>query len=256
MKKRSAIPEYLSLLKGKSQNLPHGSFSSLGGFSKAPYASNNIGLDLGDDQDLVLLNRVGMKEALGITTLASAHQVHGVEICHVREPIAGDTEFSGYDALTTDQPEIGLVIQHADCQGVVIHDPVKNVIAAVHSGWRGSVANILAATVSELCREYGSNSADLHAGVGPSLGPCCAEFINHKEELPPSFQEFQCGDNHFNFWRISRSQLEDCGVRPDNISISGVCTSCSADYFSYRRACREDNGVTGRNATIIALSRK
>jgi copper oxidase (laccase) domain-containing protein len=100
---------------------------------------------------------------------------------------------------------------------------------------------------------YGTTPESLVAGIGPSLGPCCAEFIHYERELPPSFQDFRLGKNHFDFWKITRKQLQQCGVLEESISCSSTCTVCSSDFFSYRRACRENRGVTGRNGSIIAL---
>lgn len=133
-------------------------------------------------------------------------------------------------------------------------DPVHPAIAAIHCGWKGSVLNILGKSVQAMATHYGSLAATLQATISPSLGPCCAEFIHHDRELPPSFLAFQAKENYFNFWQISKMQLLAAGLASDNISIAGQCTSCSADFFSYRRANRQADGKTGRCATGIALA--
>ena len=155
--------------------------------------------------------------------------------------------------MITNQPRAGLLIQHADCQPVMVYDKVNGVIAAIHSGWRGSVVNIIEKTIEEMKLRYGSDPENLVAAVGPSLGPCCSEFVNYKDELPESFLEFQIKKNYFDFWDITRYQLMQCGIKNDSVTIVGECTSCSSDYFSYRRACRNGDGVTGRNGSLIAL---
>jgi copper oxidase (laccase) domain-containing protein len=104
-----------------------------------------------------------------------------------------------------------------------------------------------------MTEQYGSNPADLLAAISPSLGPCCAEFINYKKELPEVFYTFMLSGDHFDFWQISRYQLCCAGLVESHIRTVGICTCCSPDYFSYRRASRTDGGVTGRNCSVIML---
>jgi len=162
-------------------------------------------------------------------------------------------EVEGYDALISNQPGTALMIQQADCQAVLLFDPVKNVIGAVHSGWRGTVANIIGETIMQMGRHYGTDPKNLQAGISPSLGPCCAEFVNYRKELPEAFQRYQVKNNHFDFWQISVRQLSEAGLRSVAIRKPDVCTSCSEDYFSYRRAVREGDPVCGRHGSVICL---
>jgi copper oxidase (laccase) domain-containing protein len=101
--------------------------------------------------------------------------------------------------------------------------------------------------------EYSTDPADLKAVISPSLGPCCAEFINHRTELPEAFHCYQRTPNFFNFWEISKKQLSENGVHEKNIAIIGRCTACDEDYFSYRRDRKSGNRETGRNGSLIAL---
>jgi copper oxidase (laccase) domain-containing protein len=96
--------------------------------------------------------------------------------------------------------------------------------------------------------EFGCHPEDIRAGIGPSLGPCCAEFIHWRQELPWEFSAFQRGDTHFDFWAITRMQLETCGLKPDHIAHLGACTRCEDRWFSYRR-----EGRTGRLGAVIGL---
>jgi YfiH family protein len=142
---------------------------------------------------------------------------------------------------------VGLLIKVADCQPIFIVDPVRRVIANVHSGWRGSVTNIAGKTVGIMRDRYGCRPSDLLAAVGPSLGPCCAEFRNYPTELPEPFLRYQVKPTYFDFWAISRDQLESAGVKPENIEVAGRCTVCETrDFFSYR-----GEKVTGRLAAVI-----
>lgn len=241
------------LFEWQFDGLVHGSVSSHGGCSCHPYSSNNISFGVGDDMENVEKNRRLIKRRFGIPCLASAVQVHGDAVYHINEAIKGDVRVDGYDALITDQKGVGLMIGHADCQAIILYAPTKKVIAAVHCGWRGSVRNIAAKVVMEMKERYGCSSAELHAAVSPSLGPCCAEFVNYEKELPKSFWKYSSKQNYFDFWKITRQQLAEQGLSPDRINVSGICTSCSTDFFSYRRACRDSDGVTGRNGTLIAM---
>ncbi len=193
-------------------------------------------------------NRALIREELGLARLVSAHQVHGNSILLVDWLPKTDEEHAGYDALMTNIPEVGLMIQQADCQAIMLYDPEHGAVANIHSGWRGSVANIIAKTVVAMTAAYGTKPSALVAGISPSLGPCCGEFVNYRSELPLAFHVYQTQPNHFDFWAISRDQLRDTGVRLEQIEIAGRCTVCGGDYFSYRR-----DKVTGRFASVIGM---
>lgn len=230
------------------QALSAATFSRHGGASEPPYHSRNIGLHVGDDEARVLRNRALLKEELGLARLVSAKQVHGDSILNVNWLPDADVEYADHDALMTNIPDLGLMIQQADCQAVMLYDPEHGAVANIHSGWRGSVQNIIAKTVAAMTAVYGTRPAALHAAISPSLGPCCGEFVNYQQELPPAFHAYQPQPNHFDFWAISRDQLRDCGVMIEHIEIAGCCTVCNGNYFSYRR-----EKVTGRFASVIGI---
>ena len=242
-------PGFLQAETFNSPGLVHGFFNRHGGASDQPYFSLNSSFGVGDQPAVVMDNRHRLKKALGLHILVSGQQVHGRKVMVVRERPAGDFEADGYDAFVTDQP-IGLMIQQADCQAVILHDPVRKVIGAAHVGWRGSVDGIIGETVKAMADNFGTVQADLLAAVSPSLGPCCAEFVNYRQELPEWMHRFQVRPDHFDFWAISRFQLQEAGLAEANIAVTGICTCCSKDHFSYRRA-----KVTGRCATVIGLLR-
>lgn len=248
------MPRPLTLLTPSAPDLIQATFDRHEGESSAPFASLNGSFSVGDQAERVVNNRQRMKESLGIKRLVSARQVHGELIHRIEEMPESDEERDGFDALMTDRRGVGLMIQHADCQAILLHDPVHSVIAAVHCGWRGSVIGIIEKTVRAMQSSYACRPEDIAASISPSLGPCCAEFINHREELPGTFLPFQKQANYFDFWQISRWQLLEAGLQPEKIRTAAICTSCSPDFFSYRRAVRHGNGTTGRNCTIIALA--
>jgi YfiH family protein len=153
------------------------------------------------------------------------------------------------DAIFTTERNLGIAVTHADCQAAIFYDPVHEAIGVVHAGWRGSVQNIYARLFDTMHREIGTQPHNLLVCISPSLGPDHAEYKNYKQDFPESFWSFQSKPNHFNFWEISKKQLQECGILEKNIEISGVCTYCSPEEcFSYRR-----EKETGRNATVVGL---
>mgnify|MGYP001004226929 CR=1 FL=1 len=229
----------------------HGVFTRRGGTSPAPFDSLNVGLGVGDDEGRVAANRERVAAAMGGGVLIRARQVHGTAV-HVvtdREDPAGPAQA---DALVTDIPGRLLMIQVADCQPVLLADPRCRVVAAVHAGWRGSVGNVIGATVGLMRRRFGVRPESLWAAIGPSLGPCCGEFVNYRREIPPDLWRFRVGPVHFDFWAVSRFQLLEAGLDPARIEAAGVCTRCRPEtFFSYRR-----EGTTGRFAAVIGLDGK
>ncbi|MFO7784157.1 MAG: peptidoglycan editing factor PgeF [Thermodesulfobacteriota bacterium] len=234
----------------RQANLEHAVFTRLGGVSEHPCRSLNVSSRTPDQPAFVRANLELVREALGADRLVMLDQAHGGEVIAVRrgdrdrleEPLKGD-------ALVTDVPGLGLVIKQADCQAVILYDPVRRVVANIHCGWRGSVANILHNAVKCMEKVFGCRPCHLLAGVGPSLGPCCAEFKGHEEIFPQSFRPFMAGSNHFDLWALSTHQLTAAGVEPSRIALSGLCTRCRTDlFFSYR-----GEGVTGRFATAAMI---
>jgi YfiH family protein len=234
--------------------LPHGMFCRHGGVSGPPFASLNLSFHVGDNPAHVIANRQTVKQRLGLEQLVSAAQVHGSHVV-LAEDVRQDTEHAAADALITRQPGVGLLIQQADCQAVLFHDPVRRAVAAAHSGWKGSALNIISATVRMMQSHCGTDPADLRVVISPSLGPCCAEFVNWRTELPAFMHRHQVRENHFDFWAVSQEQLLAAGLQRQNIERIGICTVCDPRFFSYRRAVKEQGrpGITGRCGSVIAL---
>lgn len=226
----------------------HGIFTRNHGVSPAPWDSLNVGYHCGDAAENVRQNRRNIKEALQIERLISLGQVHGAKVFTLTEIPDKDLEIEGFDGLVTDLKGPGLMIQQADCQAVLLFDPVRPAVGIVHVGWRGAVAKIIRAAVTAMVENYSSRPADLLAAISPALGPCCAEFRNFKTELPMEMHGYQARPEHFDFRAISRDQLQTEGVQANRITVAGQCTVCSPEFFSYRR-----DGNCGRSASIIGL---
>ena len=212
--------------------IEHKIFTRNSGCSQPPFASLNVGFGLGDRHKKVSANRGIISRLMGAGRLVFARQVHGCEIA----VLSGDSEKRGLtsadrtfsaDAMVTDICGQNLVIQVADCQAVLLYEPTRRVIANVHCGWRGSIQNIIGRTVEVMVRHYNCRPGRIRAGIGPSLGPCCAEFVNYGTEIPKEFWRYKDLNAHFDFWSISRDQLTRAGVAAINIAFGGICPRCA-----------------------------
>lgn len=232
--------------------VPHGMFCCGGGSSIEPFSSLNLSHSVGDQADRVKANRERAKAALGLTHLVSVKQTHSDQVLDIVQPHSA-TELEGYDAMISTLPGTGLLIQQADCQAILLSAPQQGVIAAIHCGWRGSVLDIIGSTIRRLQQHYGVAPGSLLAVISPSLGPCCAEFIYYRKELPTWMHSFQVRPLFFDFWAISRQQLLKAGLLPEHIKTASICTCCNQQFFSYRRATKAGNGVTGRHGSVIGL---
>jgi len=174
------------------------------------------------------------------------NQVHGKEIALIEKR----GEIHRADGGITKMKEIPLAIKHADCQAAIFYDPVQNVLANVHAGWRGLVQNIYRETVEKMVKEFCVDKDNLVVCIGPSLEPNHSEFIHYKQEFPKSFWRFQVKPNYFNLWDIAKFQLRELGVPLRNIEVAEIGTygNCK-DFYSYRR-----DKTVNRNVTVAALS--
>lgn|GEM_PF-47953 len=153
------------------------------------------------------------------------------------------------DAMITNLAGKALLVKQADCQAVILYDPIKKVISNVHCGWRGNAHGLLGRVIASMKEEFGCDPARMRAAIGPSLGPCCAEFVTHEEIFPESFRSFMTRDSHFDLRAISRFQLLEAGLQAAHIEAADCCTRCRTDlFFSYR-----GEGRTGRFATVVML---
>ena len=234
----------------------HGVFTRRFGHSTGVFQSLNVSFGLGDVDDHVRANRRRVARAIESEELVFAEQVHGADVIIVNSQNSsfdpGTDRVVGIgDALITNISGKFLIIQLADCQSILLYDPIQQVVANVHCGWRGSIKNILGRTAHVMNKRFRCNSADIIAGIGPSLGPCCAEFVNYRSEIPEKFWHYKSADDHFDFWSLSRDQLIGAGVLQNNIETSRICTKCNTEaFFSYR-----GEGQTGRFASVIGINR-
>ncbi len=233
-------------------------FTRRGGLSPAPWDSLNMGGSLGDDPARVAENRVRAFQALGCApeTLFDVWQVHGSRVVCATAPRPVDRPYQKADAILTDRPGVTLFMRFADCVPVLLFDPVKNVVGLVHAGWQGTVKGIVSRAVTEMVRRYGSQAADIHAGIGPAIGldhyAIGPEVITMVEKAFGSranqLLHAMDGAVHLNLWEANRQLLVGAGVR--YIETAGICTACHLeDWYSHRG----EGGRTGRFGALIAL---
>lgn len=221
----------------------------LGGYSSAPYQSQNLGLFTKDDPEVVKKNRREFFHRLGFSEAqtAGSQQVHGDQVLVVEEP----GQYEGYDALVTQKEGLLLSVTTADCTPILIYDPQQQVCAAVHAGWRGTVAGILGKTLQAMGQHFAVRPTDCYAYIGPCIDECSfkvdADVADH---FAQDFKEWEAGKEKFlvDLKQANRSQLLAAGLSSKNIEVSPYSTYLNNDlFFSYRK----EKGKTGRMLSVI-----
>jgi YfiH family protein len=258
------------------------------GFSTAPGGVSeldgqkvlNLSFTEWDTRDNVLENRKRFQTALGAQKfpLIALQQIHSAVVhpfaAAAKEPCKGD-------ASLTNTPGLLLGVQTADCVPILLVDPKKRAVAAVHAGWRGTLARIAEKTVGELVANFNSKPSDLLGAIGPSIGPCCYEvgaelvvqFTSQFADAADYFDEPRSGEEpnplqwlsmmppghqpppknvHLDLPKANRSQLLAAGLSEKNIFSSGLCTACHPSlFFSYRK----QGSHSGRLVSAIAIKK-
>jgi hypothetical protein len=281
--------------------LAHAFSTRQGGASGGPSAGLNLGFTKGEPRARVRENRKLFFQQLGAEhfALAALHQVHSANIYEVRRAATGELEYrlggermpeqpglaqpTG-DALLTDRAGILLSVRTADCLPVLLVDPKRRAVAAIHAGWRGALARIVEKAVGEMRRTYGSEPQSLLAVLGPSIRACCYEvgqevkeafqgrfpradkFFHkqsqtpawHPEGPPLSFMNAQPTPNnsaskpsiHLDLVAVAQDQLLAAGLAPHHVAAVNFCTACRADlFYSYR----QEGSSAGRMLAVIGI---
>jgi YfiH family protein len=238
-------------LLDKYTEIAHFCTSRQGGVSVGNYASFNLSPFTGDDESdfaenkRLLCNRLDINPAC----LIIPFQTHGSEIREINEEflrLSGDEQtayLNGVDAVITRLPGICVGITTADCVPLLFFDPRKQVVAAVHAGWRGTCAGIAEKTVRFMIERYNSQPADILVAIGPSISPTVYEV---GAEVVREFQtagfeldnivEIRNNASFLNLWMANQQLLTKCGILPGNIEIAGICTYTEHEqFFSARR---------------------
>ena len=240
------------------ENIVQAVFTRLGGVSPQPWDSLNVGGSIGDDIQHVRENRIRSFKALGrpVESVHDVWQVHSVDVVFADQPRPMDSDYTKADILLTNNPDVTLYMRFADCTPILLHDPFREVVGIVHSGWMGTVRGAVRAAVQAMQDRYNSNPADILAAIGPSIGPDHYEV--GKDVITQVHDAFGAGAEsllepngesiHFNLWKANETLLRDAGVQ--QIEVSGLCTACHTEnWFSHRA----EKGKTGRFGAMIAL---
>lgn len=236
-------------------------FSRVGGVSRGHVAELNVGLTVGDDPEKVAENcRIAFDVAgRPLDSLSDSWLVHGTDVVVYDQPRpTGQLSPPKADIILTDKPNVTLFMRYADCVPILLYDPVQKAIGLAHAGWRGTVDKAARVAVEAMQARYGSNPAELLAGIGPSIsaenyevGPEVAAeveatFGQQAASLLPRYNQ----SVHFDLWAANRLALEEAGVQTDRIQLAGICTAAqNQEWFSHRG----DNGKTGRFGVLLAL---
>ena len=285
--------------------LVHGIFTREGGYSQAPYHSLNVSLSSGNERfEDAVRNRFLVLQSLDLIDYpcATMWMIHSGRVLTLDGEAWPDWDetwpYRSYDLATLGYPQgttlqwtfkprtqgdalitrkrgVALTMSTADCVPLLFFDPVNEAIGVAHAGWRGTARGIAAATVAEMGKQFGSRPADIRAGIGPSIGPCCYEVSDdvqqlflgrqHFTDLPTeehlrelvaesvAFETVQLPGKEslrLDLWATNQKQLLLAGLTPDHIEMPNVCTSCARERFFSHRA---DQGLTGRFPAILAL---
>ena len=255
MSERPVLYQFQSL---QFASLLHAVSTRLGGHSSGPYTSLNLGHTVGDSLDAVAANHEVLYRRLGVSSdaMVTVQQIHGSKVAIASDGDAG-TRLPGTDAMVSATPGLSMMMRYADCVPILLFDPVRNAVGLVHAGWRGTLARIAHRTVRAMTDRFGCLPHNVHAGIGPSIGPCCYQIgpevvarvhatLGQGTDLLQ--QSEASGHAHLNLWIANRDQLSKAGVR--QIEMARLCTACRTDLFYSHRA---QGGRTGRFAAIIGL---
>jgi YfiH family protein len=232
----------------------------LGGVSPFQQDALNLaGFNEDEAENIYENRRRFLKLFEGEWVLTSCWQVHSADVRTVRdtEDVRRDTEHC--DALVTNMRRVLLGVKTADCVPIILGDVRTGACAAVHAGWRGTLASILTRALERMSNEYGTRAEDVRAAIGPAAGACCyevgAEVIEaFQEKFPDSthlFTPTRAGHALVDLQRANREQLLAAGVAPESIHTAPLCTICRTDiFFSYRRE-KIPHGRTGRLMAVI-----
>lgn len=241
--------------------IQHAIFSRHGGVSQPPHDSLNLSVSVPDEKTAVYTNRA---RAFGLfgrqnDTVVHAHLVHGNRVARVTQANNG-TWLEHFDALITNEPGCALTMNFADCTPILLYDPVQQAIGLGHAGWKGAVVDLPGAMVRAMQQQFGSNPAELRAGIGP-----CISWENYEvaeplvSEVKAAFADWATllrrkggeegnGRYHFDLAEANRRNLARAGVQ--HIELSGLCTAARTDLFFSHRA---ERGKTGRFGSIFVL---
>lgn len=251
------IPFYSCRALEEVPGVLHGFSTRRGAATARAGRSLNLGYVSWDSPERVNENRRRFLRALHLdgAHLATLRQVHSNRVYIIKDIPTQWNPPEG-DALATALENVALAVEIADCLPILIADPLARTVAAVHAGWRGTLAHVLRATVTEMQRAFGADPERLLAAVGPGIRSCCFEVGREVVELfEKEFPDFRLsrpalrpGKYLLDLGMALEKELDDSGVRPENRYDLALCTRCHPqELFSYRA----EGDRSGRMMAVI-----
>ncbi len=254
----------LSFKNWEEKDVKHCFSTRIGGLSKGKYADMNLGLGVGDNNEIVHKNFELMCQALDVNKefLISGNQNHGINIKRVTSEFKGqginkDKFTDGFDGLVTDEKGITLVIYAADCVPIYYFDPIKSCIGLAHAGWRGTANGMAKEMVEKMVKEFSCDPKDILVAIGPCIcencfevdPPCADEFLK-LDEFEYYVDYIGNEKYHVDLKECNRRFLMRSGIKEENITVGNVCTMCNSNLiFSHRKT----KGRRGSNAAFLSL---
>jgi len=264
----SAGIQYFYFSRLREAGLTHGIFTRRGGVSPEPWGSLNAGSLVGDAPERVAENLERACRALGRASsgLRFVRQVHGNDVLVV----AGGSDDWGTvtdrlqpsampeaDAIVTSSPALTPAMRFADCVPILLFDPVAGATGIAHAGWRGTLLNVAGSAVAAMSRAFGTDPADVLAGIGPSI---CPQHYEVGPEVVAEVEKVFAGDvspvirsgngrSHLDLWSANRLLLQAAGVEAIELA-----RECTAEQLKRWYSHRGEDGVTGRFAAMVGLA--
>lgn len=215
------------------------------------------------------LERISKVINLDKDNIHKAKQNHTSNILYIDDSNKKKYKFTKYnkeeyDAYITDKKNIATLVTTADCNPIIIYDSQKNILANVHSGWKGTIKKVYLETLKKMVNEFGCNVSDILFCIGPSIKKCC--FSSEENEFKNKFSSIWNDEDKYIYYEnngerfhidlsylIKRDVLE-FGIKEENLSICDICTMChSNDFYSFRKATINKDEDYGTFATIAYL---
>lgn len=260
---KNGVTYFSAPVLARERDILHAFTARGGGVSTGDFFSLNIGQRRGDDLSSVRKNIAIMCRAIGFShkNMTVTLQEHSDNIALVTREDAGKGlwtpwTFSGCDGIVTDLKNVPLMCYTADCAPVLLYARDKKVIAAVHAGWRGSIARIAQKAVFKMAERFGADPKNILAAIGPHIKKCCYEVGG--EVAKPFIEAFgekvaekcESGKYKLDLTGANVFQLKEAGLSEENISSAPFCTRCdNALFFSHRA----QNGRSGNLGAVIEL---
>lgn len=236
-----------------SDIVSHGFFNRSGGVSEGLYNSLNCSAFVGDNEENVSTNLSIVSDKLGAKKLFTLKQVHGSTCVIADENTENHLEA---DAIVTKSSLVAIGVLTADCAPILFVDEETKIIGAAHAGWKGAMRGVIQSTLATMT-QIGANLDTIKAAIGPCISKESYEVgDDFKREFKGSGSCFSLIKMrlHFDLSKYCKEILMQSGVNEKHIDLIGVDTFTNHDqYFSYRYANQNSNGICGRNISAIAL---